>query len=127
MKVFLSWSGDRSKAVAEVLRDWLPQVIQAVDPWISSDIEKGARWGPEITEKLEQSKVGIICLTKDNLDAKWILFEAGALSKTSDAHVCTFLLDLIYSDIEYPLAQFNHTEFNKEEVLKLVNTIKGQF
>ena len=31
MKVFLSWSGDRSKAVAEGLGAWLSKVIQAVE------------------------------------------------------------------------------------------------
>jgi len=123
MKVFLGWSGSRSKETADALGDWLGQVIQAVDPWISSDILKGARWGEEIADKLEEAKVGIICLTRENLDENWILFEAGALSKTKDAHVCTFLLDLKPSDIKQPLAMFQHTEFEKEDVRKLTHTI----
>lgn len=123
MKVFLSWSGKRSKYTAGVLCEWLPQVIQAVEPWTSSEIEKGARWGLEITEKLEQSKVGIICLTRENLNEPWILFEAGALSKTKDAYVCTFLLDLRPTDIVQPLAQFQATQFKKEDVRKLLDTI----
>ena len=123
MKVFLGWSGTRSKETAEVLGDWLGQVIQAIDPWISSDILKGARWSEEIANKLEEAKVGIICLTKENLNENWILFEAGALSKTKDAHVCTFLLDLKPTDIKQPLALFQHTEFEKEDVRKLTHTI----
>src|SRR5258707_599889 len=42
MRVFLSWSGERSAAVAAAFPEWLPNVIQAVQPWMSaSDIEQG--------------------------------------------------------------------------------------
>jgi len=125
MLVFISWSGQKSKAVAEALKNWLAQVIQAVDPWLSADIEKGVRWNPELSEKLENSKIGIVCLTKENLDSKWILFEAGALSKVKTAHVCTLLLDISYADIEQPLSQFQHTSVSKEEIRKLVETINN--
>jgi hypothetical protein len=123
MKVFLSWSGSRSRAVAEALSDWLPQVIQSVDPWISSDIDKGARWIQEIASQLESMRIGIICLTQDNLSAPWILFESGALSKTKEAYVCTFLLDIRPASVEQPLGQFNHTAYQKEDVYRLLQTI----
>ncbi|HEV2880553.1 MAG TPA: TIR domain-containing protein [Pyrinomonadaceae bacterium] len=123
MLVFISWSGQRSKAVAEALETWLAQVIQAVEPWISQDIDKGLRWGAEIADRLERSKVGIICLTKSNLGARWIHFEAGALSKTKDAYVCTLLLDIKPSDVEQPLAQFQHTTTEKEDIFQLLSTI----
>jgi hypothetical protein len=48
MKVFLSWSGDKSRHTAEVISGWLKQVIQALDPWMSPNIEKGKRWGIEL-------------------------------------------------------------------------------
>ncbi len=41
MEAFISWSGDRSRAVAETLHEWLPNVIQLVTPWILlADIDK---------------------------------------------------------------------------------------
>ncbi len=124
MKVFLSWSGERSRLVADALRAWLPSVIQAVEPWMSdADIGKGAKWAFEIAEKLEDSKFGIVCLTSDNLSAPWILFEAGALSKTKDARVCTFLLDVQASAVEPPLGQFQATKREKEDVRKLLRDI----
>ena len=125
--VFIGWSGERSKVVAQALRDWLPYVIYAVEPWMSeADIAKGARWGPEIAKKLDETRVGIVCLTPENLDAPWILFEAGALSKKRFAeasHVCTYLFDVGPADLEDPLAQFQHTIANKEDTSRLVQTI----
>jgi len=123
MLVFLSWSGNKSKAVAETLNKWLPQVIQAVDPWLSSDISKGIRWNSEVSAKLEESKLGIICLSRENLDARWILFEAGALAKISDAYVCTLLLDVTPAEVEPPLSQFQHTLIDKNDIRNLIHTI----
>jgi len=126
MRVFFSWSGERSKQTAEIFSQWLKKVIQAVDPWMSHEMEKGSRWIQEIPVNLETSKMGIICLTNDNLESPWLLFEAGALSKTQEAKVCTFLLDVSHSDVEYPLAQFQHTTFEKDDVKRLVKTVNEQ-
>ncbi len=68
MKVFLCWSGGRSRAVAEALKDWLPDAVPGVDPLLSVDIEKGARWSAEVAKELEESKVGVICLTPERPD-----------------------------------------------------------
>jgi len=125
MKVFLSWSGDQSHQVADVFCNWLPQIIQALEPWISTNIPKGSRSTSEISSELEKSKIGIICLTPDNLDSNWILFEAGALSRMNDVKVCTFLLGLTQSDIKPPLSQFQHTIFSKEDVFRLLLTINS--
>jgi hypothetical protein len=35
MKVFLSWSGNRSKMLANTLREWLPLVLHYLEPWVS--------------------------------------------------------------------------------------------
>jgi hypothetical protein len=125
MKVFISWSGERSKKVAELLDDWIQCVIQAVNPWMSSkDIDRGALWFTEINDQLSSTAVGIICLTKENRNKPWILFESGALAKgLSSNRVCTFLIDLIPTDLENPLAQFNHTFPTRESVWELVRTI----
>jgi hypothetical protein len=125
VQVFISWSGGRSKRVAEELATWLRQVIQAAEPWISTAIDKGVPWSREVSERLEQSRIGIICLTRENLAEPWILFEAGALAKTKDAKVCTFLLDVHPTDVKPPLGHFQHTTLAKEEVRKLIGTINS--
>ncbi len=125
MRIFISWSGERSRKVAELLNDWLQCVIQAADPWMSSkDIDRGALWFSEISDQLANTSIGIICLTKENKIKPWILFESGALAKgISSTRVCTFLIDLKSTDIENPLAQFNHTKPDKGGVWELVRTI----
>lgn len=127
MKVFISWSGRQSKAVAEVLRGWLPGVLQAVRPYFTpDDIDKGSRWNEEISKELESSSVGLICLTRENMEAPWIMFEAGALSKNLEkSKVCTLLFGLEPTDIKGPLVPFQASRFHKEEWRKVVKTINA--
>jgi len=125
MNVFISWSGERSKAVAEALREWLPKVLQSVEPWLSAtDIEKGTKWNTEITGSLGKTDIGIVCLTPENLNAPWILFETGALSKSLEqAKVCTYLFDLAPTNVQWPLAMFQSTTAEREETKKLISTL----
>jgi hypothetical protein len=54
--------------VAKILHAWLGQVVQAAKRWMSEeDLEAGARWSSTIEEQLGMARVGIICLTPDNL------------------------------------------------------------
>lgn len=126
-KVFISWSGDLSKKLAEEVRLWLPAVLQFVKPYFTpSDIEKGARWSTEIAGELDSSNAGIICLTKDNIHKPWILFEAGALSKNfGKANVCTILFNLDNADLTGPLASFQATKFDKTDFKKLLVTMNN--
>jgi hypothetical protein len=126
-KVFISWSGDLSKKLAEEVRVWLPGVLQFVKPYFTpNDIEKGTRWATEVAGELESSNAGIICLTKDNISKPWILFEAGALSKNfGKANVCTILFNLDSADLSGPLTSFQATKFDKTDFKKLLITINN--
>lgn len=125
MKVFISWSGNKSHKVALVFREWLPSVIQSVEPYVSSeDIDKGARWSTDIAKELENSTFGILCVTKENLEAPWLSFEAGALSKTMDkSFVTPFLFDIKRAEVNGPILQFQSTIFEKEDIKKLLHTL----
>lgn len=127
MKIFISWSGERSRQVADLLSNWIQCVLQAVDPWLSSkDIDRGSLWFSEITNQLSNTHNGIVCLTKSNLNKPWILFESGALAKgLNSSRVYTFLIDLNSNDVKDPLAQFNHTLPTKDGVYQLVRTINN--
>ncbi len=129
MRIFLSWSGKPSREVALAFRDWLPQVIQSVVPYVSSeDIEKGAPWSPELDNALTESRFSIICLTADNQDSRWLNFEAGVLSRSIEnpkAHVCPFLFNLVQADVEGPLTRFQSTRNERDEVKKLIHAINN--
>jgi len=125
MKVFISWSGTRSEAVAVALREWLPRVIQSVRPWMSQqDIPTGARWSAEIASELSETRFGVICVTPENRDAPWLLFESGALAKTLDkTYVCPYLFDLEYSSLPGPLQAFQSAKCDKEGTRRLVESV----
>jgi hypothetical protein len=125
MKIFVAWSGEKSRLVAAALHAWLKDVIQALEPWMSEkDIDKGAQWRSEISGELEDAKFGILCLTSENLSSTWLHFEAGAIAKTvGDTHVCPYLFDLRQADVGDPLAQFQLTNATKDDTLELIKTI----
>lgn len=123
--VFISWSGELSKNIAEELRKWIPAVLQFARPYFTpNDIEKGTKWSSEISKKLSESDVGIICLTRENFEKPWILFEAGALSKGLDSSkVCSVLFNMDDADLSGPLTTFQATKFEKADFKKLVSSI----
>jgi hypothetical protein len=91
-----------------------------------SEIDKGSRSLGEIAKALSDIKVGIICLTPENLDRPWLFFEGGALSKSIDerTRLCIYLIGgLEPADVSPPLGMFQGTVATKAETLKLVRTI----
>jgi len=127
MKIFISWSGERSERVATALATWLPKVIQAVQPWLSSaSIDPGARWNAEMTRALEELQYGVLCLTPENISAAWVLFEAGALSKAvSISRVMPYLVGFEPRELQGPLAQFQAVRADLHGTLRLVNAINS--
>jgi hypothetical protein len=124
MKVFISWSGPRSKHIAEALSEWLPLVFETVKPWISSnDIDVGQRWSSEIADQLEKTQFGIVCVTPENMTAPWIQFEAGALAKSVDTgRVVPLLWEVRPSDLSNagPLSQFQAKPVDKDGIRDIV-------
>lgn len=125
INVFVSWSGDRSKKLGEAICAWVPSVLQNTKLYFTpNDIQKGAKWNSEISQELEASHIGIVCLTKENKEKPWIMFEVGALAKQLDkSKICTLLFGMSNSDLSGPLTQFQSTIFEKEEIRKLLNSI----
>ncbi|MER8862544.1 toll/interleukin-1 receptor domain-containing protein [Mesorhizobium sp. M0751] len=126
MKIFVSWSGSTSRQIAELLRDWLPNVIQEAELFVSSqDIAKGARGLDIIGQNLESTNFGLLVLTSENAQSPWVNFEAGALSKSLvHGHVIPLLCGMAEVNIpSSPLRQFQHAKVEKEEMLRVVQDI----
>ncbi len=125
MLVFLSWSKPRSQQVAAALKDWLPDVLQEVDPWMSKmDIAAGERWSQEIAGKLEEVSFGICCVTPENVHEPWINFEAGACAKrVKESRLVPYLFEMKPTDVTGPLSQFQMKVATKQGTLELVEAL----
>ena len=127
LKVFISWSGEMGKEVAARLASWLPIAMREIEPLYSPDMDKGIRWGPELSRWLKESDVGILCVTNDNYRAPRLLFEAGALSKAEDvARVIPFLVGVSKDRLkDSPLLQFQTVEYNERDERTTERNIKN--
>ena len=128
MKVFISWSGNDSRQAAELLKRWLPNVIQEVEAWLSThDIGKGEKWFSNLSETLSKIEFGVLVVTKTNYKAPWIIYEAGALSKTVQSRVIPILCDMnILHIANTPLSQFNCALANKHEFWAVIAAINAK-
>ncbi len=108
------------------LREWVPSVINNLDPFVSSkDIYAGTRWQAELAAQMESTNFGVVCVTQENQLSPWLNFEAGALAKAVDSsRVVPLAIDLKPSDVQQPLGQFQAqpaTETGVGEVLSSMN------
>jgi hypothetical protein len=105
--------------MAEAFRTYLESIFgPKVKPWFSPvDIAKGTFWSAELAAALDRSQFGIICVTRSNKKAEWLLFESGAIAKTvGRSRVCPILLDLKANELAGPLAQFQATLCTKRDI-----------
>lgn len=82
-KIFISWSGPHSKEFAKGIKKLLEESVfenKELTCFVSDlDIASGSDWWLKIKKELRSCKLGILCITKENLRAPWIYFEAGAM------------------------------------------------
>lgn len=130
VKVFISWSGRRSRETAQLLRKWLPQVLNEVEPWVSDDdLNVGGNWSGEIIEELNDAQFEIICVTPGNRRREWLNFEAGAISKSvgdQANRVAPFLIGFdSKSELTGPLSRFQAVQPKQAEMLKLLQSLNN--
>lgn len=127
LELFISWSGNRSRALARRLAEWLPSIVPSVRPFFSEEIAGGLLWSQALLGNLESARFGIICVTRENLHSAWLNFEAGSLLKrfSDGVPVCPLLLELQPSDLAGPLSLFHAKSFSEEGMSAICEQLAG--
>jgi len=127
MKIFVSWSGEPSKSIAKVLDKRLREILPGAGTFMSFEhIEMGVRWAERIKRQLSRRNHGIVCLTPQNLNAPWIIYEAGALTKNAASRLwCILFAGLSKADVPKPLGDFQLAQFNKTDMRRVVHSINN--
>jgi hypothetical protein len=118
MNIFICWSGRNSASfqAAEFLKKYLPLLHDTWVPFFSDrDIKAGTLWMDELFSALQTSGYGIVCISPEQKDSPWVLFESGALSKAVTSHrVLPLMVGVESTELAPPLSNFQHKPFSKE-------------
>ncbi len=126
MKIFFSWSGDLSESLADTFRVWLPNILPSAEIYFTPKTKKGSPWFIEMNSELKATDVGILFLTRSNIESPWVTYEAGAITNSpKESRVCPLLFGLEPEDLPAPLQHFQTTKFEKEDFHVLLKTINS--
>ena len=91
------------------------------------DIKAGTNWSERIKKELANTTVGIVCLTPENQDAKWINYEMGALSKEvndGESRVIPLLIGFNGThEVGQPAASLNMVMLDQEGFKKIATSL----
>jgi hypothetical protein len=119
--LFLCWSGQRSKQVAEAFQTYFNEIFAGKEPGVAMSetlIAKGAPWSGQLLSTLESAQAGIVCLTPENRASPWLHFEGGALatrgSKDNETILFGFLFTFDNTQFDGPLSLFQATTYRRD-------------
>lgn len=130
-KIFISWSGDNSKEIAVSLKNILQNSVfkdTGLECFVSDiDISSGDDWWSKIKAELKKCKLGIVCITKENIRAPWIYFESGAMV-ARDLKLIPLLINCdIKSLNNTPISSKHMVDFyNLEKFKNMIKTINAE-
>lgn len=118
VRVFVSWSGDKSLLLAEKLVEWLPTIVPAAHVFYSPDIGGGDVWFQRLYTELRSAQFGIVCVSKESSRSQWLHFELGALwrhraGRNRNVPVFPLLLDIAPRELTGPLALLQAKQFSE--------------
>ena len=91
------------------------------------DIASGTNWWLQIKSELKSCSLGIVCVTKENVNAPWIYFEAGAMV-ANNIPVIPLLINCNFEAInESPLKGNQCIDFyDKTKFIKMIKDINSK-
>ncbi len=120
MKIFLSWSGERSRLAARPFKEFLSLVLQDVQVYhIDDETRLGVDWVSKVRAALERVDVTIGLLTVENLNSPWLTFEAGACWSRNITYL-PLLINISPVDLVGPFAQFQGSTTSREDLYRLI-------
>ena len=127
-KIFISWSQENSKEVAKALKNTLEKDVFdscALECFVSDvDIASGEDWWITIQKELKACKIGILCMTKENLSAPWIYYEAGAMVAQSVSTIPLLVSCDFHSLSSTPLKNQAIDFYDQAKFLKMLCDIR---
>jgi TIR domain len=143
MTIFISWSGSESRNIAIALKAALETMFHGCQAWVSSeDIHKGSEWFTEVIRALDDARFAIVCVTRQNLSAPWLMFEAGVIASRLASRdqppspmgapprhpvpLVPLLCGCAPEDLPDALKKFQHAQCEKDELRRLFMEINGQ-
>ncbi|MBQ6207416.1 MAG: hypothetical protein IJK52_10080 [Oscillospiraceae bacterium] len=110
--------------MAKAFKEWLPVLFDGLDIYLSSSMNKGVPWLAVLDENLKKANFAILCVTRENRAAPWLMYEAGVLSQTAGInHVAPFLLDISASELQSPVTRSQLTVFEREDLETLILSV----
>ena len=123
IKIFISWSKDTSKALAQTTKDFLEDVFHGhIDFPISTGLPFAVNMDEKIHEDMMESQKCIVCITLENYKAPWLMYESGVIygknygKDKANMIVYPLLFDDIpdyTSYVDKPLNRFNPLKLYK--------------
>jgi hypothetical protein len=147
MKIFICWSGTRSKQVAAAMRNFLEALNLELGlppetsfrPFFSEDIGKGLMWMTHLGDQLATADAAILCVTPENAGSPWMHFEAGAVANhfsraggggesgkdALQARIFAYLFGMEPRELTGPLAAYQSTVATMEDTQTLTRQLLG--
>ncbi len=115
MKIFISWSKEKGKALAKATKQFLENTLgNDIEFFFSPEMYKGTRVDHEIHSNLLDSDKCLVCITSENFKNPWLMYEAGVVyganyAKSSSGIVIPILFEHVpewSSWIDKPLNRY---------------------